>query len=230
MEEHRLIFKFDGLRAELGRLDGSDAEHSAAGIRRLLSLLAHAYSTGRVPANAHSHTNHYAVERATSKDGSFEDPWVVSFYLPLAAMMVGTYAIRALDAFGPYALECIRACLDDRLPYVPYEERMEPVLSRQDRGNAPVFDVEENRLNEQRRLKRAGTIALFDAARPVGRSANSLRIISEHGDSVMVQSAEQVCLAQLRRSYLQSEIASYMEGIRQGSKHRIPVSAKRVTG
>jgi len=174
---HRVIFKFDGLTAEAGELDGSDAEHFTSGARRLLALQATFYTKGKVPALAVSKTDHYRITWATRYRGSVVDPWSVAIIGGAVGTVLGHYSIKALDySFAEFFAESVGSCIFGRAWSAPPFERIEPTFSRAIRTNSDEFSDSEAKDNERELLRAYTRRSLISTARPVGRSASTLDI------------------------------------------------------
>lgn len=211
--EARVIFRYDGLRAEIGRLGASDSEQNFSGVRRLLSAHAHCFVTGQVPANSVDRTKHYWVEREGAERGCVIDPWIVTFTAGVAAMIAGTYSIRVIDKFGPFLAQSILSCLENELPDVPYSERLEPTLHRIDGGNRQVFDFENEHRRQQELLKRTTTLSMLSVSRPIGRSASSLTIVCEGAPPIIINDVV-VRRLESSREYYQEAITTFVKGQR----------------
>lgn len=144
VSQHRVIFRFDGRLAERGDLDGSDAEHFTSGARRLLAIQAGFFTTGKAPTSAVARTERYHVIRSTRSRGSVIDPWTIAIVGGAAGSVFGHYSIKAKDyTFANFAKESLGSCLSGKCSVPPTLARIEPSLSRSDRGNAEIFEAEQ---------------------------------------------------------------------------------------
>jgi hypothetical protein len=91
------------------------------------------------------------------------------------------------------------------------------VLPGLDKINAPVFDEEGERRLQWEQLRRRATMALPNALKPVGRSAETLVI---RGNNVEIGRTDAGGLQRLTRdiAYIQAQIAEALDNIKQSGR------------
>jgi hypothetical protein len=214
----QIIFKFDGREADRHRLDPSDyIDHEIAG-RQLLALHAYFRVMGKVPnGGILSRGPGYNVYVAGRRQGSLEGAWIVEF-LAKEALKAGviygakkalayTYEHLLKDSIGPI--------LARKRSSMPMELRREPIFEPLDRSNEPFIDVDRERAFHWGQLRERSTAILVSAARPVGRSADTLMILAAN-DNAPIGIIDEAALRRLRedaQAYRELQITSALNDL-----------------
>lgn len=210
-KETNISFKFSGLLADNGELAASDIEHSMSGMRRLLSAYAHSYATGETPKFAKDSGKFYNVRFKAFTRGSVFADFAVQFAAGLAVLC--TWGL--FTNYGSFLMENIRLCFNDELPVIPFEERKEPYFERLDGGNHPFLDFSAEIAWHQNELRRITAIALREAARPVGRSAENMQILTNAQNPIFIGPDELTRLDRMRDACYETAINQFVHSKKQ---------------
>jgi hypothetical protein len=182
IDRFEVTFRFTGGLADSGMLDGSDHTTSTQAVRRLLALHAHCSISGRVPRASLSEGVGYHVRHVASPKGSHADIWAIVFdpkTVGVASYFAGMYSSEiklGINAGARFLRDSLRSALGTGPSHLPEFPRTEPVLSGLAENRAPLVDTDAEQDSERGRLREATVRILFDAARPIGRSADCLEI------------------------------------------------------
>jgi hypothetical protein len=205
MQEHRIIFRFEGREADRHRLDASDRLAYETGARQLLATHAYFLVNQKVPnGGAQSRGPGYHVYSLDPRQACFEGHWIVEVAEVLfkeALKSADGHAVRKAVAYTyDYLLkDSLGAILGGKSSSMPLEMRQEPVLPGLDTRNEPVFDVEFERDRNWRQLRERSILITPNAFRPVARSSERLTIIV---DDVVIGRVDEDKLRRLIREAL----------------------------
>lgn len=181
--EFEVEFRFDGLLAKEGDLDGSDQEHSISAARRILGLHAHCFLTGQVPRAAVSQSKLYHVRHRGSYQACHVDMWAVVIIptsLALGQIVGNAYSSeikQGINTAARFLRDGLRAAVGSGSRELPRFREFQPVLESYSGNHDPIVDIEMEQQRERTRLREITSRVLFeDAARAIGRSADLLTI------------------------------------------------------
>lgn len=178
----RVSFRFDGHLAEYGELDGSDFMDHIVGARRLLALQAAYYTTGRVADPAQTETSGYHVRWANQFEGAAVDAWNVIVH-PRPDMLqdaLGDFSLSAASyEFYEFFRDCVGQTVQSLFWRPPQIEKVEALLRCLNQSSDELFPYDGGVLRSLEILQAYTRHALIRAARPVGRSAETLDIYTD---------------------------------------------------
>lgn len=212
-------FKFDGGLATQGVLDGSDHSESTVAVRRLLSLHVHTFLFGEVPHAARSQGEGYHVMHVGTREGCSYDEWqiwittaaataaVIKWYADTYRPEIKDATTACVVAARAFIADSLRAVLGIGARQVPEFQRVEPVLRAVSGNGEPLVDTDALADRRRGEFHERTRRALYDSARPVGRSAETL-VISIDGQRVVEIDR------QSKASLLELDITRAVRGLR----------------
>jgi hypothetical protein len=119
----------------------------------------------------------------------FEGHWVVDIAEAIFEEVIKEvvkYGAKKVFRYTYYSLlkDSLGTIISGKRAPAPPEVRIEPTLPRSDWGNEPIFDEEAERQRRWDQLRGRATLATPNAFRPVGRSAETLRILTADGEEI----------------------------------------------
>lgn len=170
MTEHLLTLRYEGRLAARHEMDAADIHHVYEGAKRLLSLHGYVYTEGRVPRNKLTETPFFNVRAKAPREGSV--------LLDIAINVAGSAVWDATKyTFARYFMPALQAWLRNQTVYIPPIERIEPTFGSNDRGNAPLVDLDLERRVLEREIYAGNAQAFGQITRPIGLHADYVEVI-----------------------------------------------------
>jgi hypothetical protein len=230
----KLILTFQGLEADLHRMDLYDASVSQHGVARVLSILGHYYATGNIIH--HAPKSEAGVFILGYEDGSFKQAMAIAAVSSMMAAPVGVFTARVLDQWMPSPnsemQEVINLLQEQNRILRAQSGLTEGPTPSEERDQSEVDAFLSDREPEIAVLRSILANSFKDIFRPIGSSATSLTFSygSEEAPITAIDADAVRRVESERIDPNQSKVIGIVTSFSRGSKSGIIFSPERERG